>query len=248
MTSAVSQKSTFHESYFSIVEKSEPEVNESRIEQEYYALKKDRDFCWMVSSCATTNKRFDVAAEIINNLPGKIHLWGKAAKQCMKKVNKSKIIDYGYTTRKTNQSELALSSCKFYFAFENSNCSDYVTEKFSNPLANFAIPIVNGWRENYEQILPGSFIHVADFASGAELAKYLTRLLVDKEKLLSYQKWRLKFELVREERTEMFDLLHCRVCEKVSEIREANKYKMTQVYTIPDASEAYKSIQKCLPR
>ena len=48
-----------------------------------------------------------------------------------------------------------IDECIFYLAYENSNCTEYVTEKFSNALISYAIPIVNGFKESYEKRLPG---------------------------------------------------------------------------------------------
>ena len=52
---------------------------------------------------------------------------------------------------------------KFYLAFENSKCKDYISEKFfQNAVLSGAVPIVLGAeRKEYEKFLPrGSFIHV----------------------------------------------------------------------------------------
>ena len=56
---------------------------------------------------------------------------------------------------------------KFYLSFENSNCRDYVTEKFYNPLLFTTVPIVYGGAE-YEVIgAPrNSYIDVRNFTSG----------------------------------------------------------------------------------
>ena len=65
---------------------------------------------------------------------------------------------------------------KFYLAFENSNCKDYVTEKFfTNALHNGVVPIAMGASmEEYAAIAPpNSFLHVDQFGSPADLAEYL---------------------------------------------------------------------------
>lgn len=55
---------------------------------------------------------------------------------------------------------------KFYLAFENSICHDYITEKFYNALQYRTVPIVYGGA-NYQALAPkGSFINVKDFSSG----------------------------------------------------------------------------------
>ena len=244
-TAALSPKATFRDSYFGVIEKKNPIEEMSQIEKKYDWFKKDKDFCWMVSACGNHNDRFGIGSQIINKLPVKTHMWGKSFRNCMPKVNKTQVIDHGFTTRKSVEYEIELSKCKFYFAFENSNCSDYITEKFGNALANYAIPIVNGWRESYEQILPGSFIHIADFENYSRVAEYLSDLLGNKEEFFAYHKWRLTHEVLKEERSEMYNLLHCRVCEKVYKTRETNKNTLTQVSTIPHIGKLFQTMQTC---
>ncbi|GFO50580.1 glycoprotein 3-alpha-l-fucosyltransferase a [Plakobranchus ocellatus] len=68
---------------------------------------------------------------------------------------------------------------KFYLSFENSNCRDYITEKFFvNGLKHNVIPIVMGAApEDYARAAPPhSFIHVDDFESPKHLAEYLNTL------------------------------------------------------------------------
>lgn len=81
---------------------------------------------------------------------------------------------------------------KFYLAFENSNCVDYITEKlFENALQYHVLPIVMGARqEDYARYAPkNSYIHVEKFASPKELAKYLHELDQDDKLYNSYFKW-----------------------------------------------------------
>ena len=54
---------------------------------------------------------------------------------------------------------------RFYIAFENAICKDYITEKTYNALKLNTIPIVLGG-VNYTSILPpNSFINAAEFIS-----------------------------------------------------------------------------------
>lgn len=65
---------------------------------------------------------------------------------------------------------------KFYLAFENSNCRDYITEKFfETGLGHSILPIVMGApRGDYKKYAPDrSYLHVEDFKSPKELAEYL---------------------------------------------------------------------------
>ena len=52
---------------------------------------------------------------------------------------------------------------KFYLAFENALCPDYVTEKFFRTLKLPVVPVVMGG-DNYKNLVPpGSFIDVNNF-------------------------------------------------------------------------------------
>ncbi|KAG9509164.1 Glycoprotein 3-alpha-L-fucosyltransferase A, partial [Fragariocoptes setiger] len=84
---------------------------------------------------------------------------------------------------------------KFYLAFENSNCRDYITEKlFLNAFRrddpqHLVIPIVMGGksRDDYKRIAPsGSYIHVDDFRSPRELAEYLHQIDHNDTLFMSY--------------------------------------------------------------
>ena len=81
---------------------------------------------------------------------------------------------------------------KFYLAFENSMCMDYITEKVWKSLLSGMVPIVYGASlEDYERYLPpNSFIYVENFSSPKELVKYIKMLEADVTKYLQYHEWR----------------------------------------------------------
>lgn len=82
---------------------------------------------------------------------------------------------------------------KFYLSFENSNCREYITEKFfDNALGNNVLPIVMGAPyEDYERLAPfRSFLHVDQFKSPEELATFL-HLLDQRDDLYNaYFQWK----------------------------------------------------------
>ena len=115
---------------------------------------------------------------------------------------------------------------KFYLAFENSNCKEYITEKFFyNGLRHNILPIVMGASvEDYKAVAPpNSFLHVDQFKNPAHLAKYMKMLNKDDKMYNKFFDWQSKGEWVN---TKFF----CRVCSmlhfhKEEGIRSSNVVK-----------------------
>ncbi|XP_055349114.1 3-galactosyl-N-acetylglucosaminide 4-alpha-L-fucosyltransferase FUT3-like [Paramacrobiotus metropolitanus] len=103
---------------------------------------------------------------------------------------------------------------KFYLAFENSICLDYITEKSYRALSAGSVPVVLG-RGQYDLQLPNnSFIRTSDFNSPAELGQYLQKLSADIELYETYFLWR--FQPVTAwlpERMDPRNVSVCRLCE-----------------------------------
>lgn len=110
---------------------------------------------------------------------------------------------------------------KFYLAFENSNCRDYITEKFYvNSLQYNVLPIVMGARpQDYRRSAPsGSFIHVDNFESPKELAEYLHILDKDDELYNSYFQWKGTGEFIN-------TYFWCRLCSMLHAPLQRKHYK-----------------------
>lgn len=86
---------------------------------------------------------------------------------------------------------------QFYLALENSQHTDYITEKLWNALVAGAIPVVLGpSRQNYERFLPPqAFIHVDDFPSVGGLAQYLLMLRRNPVQLRRHLDWRRRYSV-----------------------------------------------------
>jgi len=117
------------------------------------------------------------------------------------------------------------SQYKFYLAFENSICDEYITEKYWNTLNSntHMIPVALGARlQDYATLSPpNSFIHVANFTGAKELAKYLVSLDRNDDKFNIYHKWRENYELYADKK-EKFDCWLCRMAyEQPPRIRDS---------------------------
>ena len=139
---------------------------------------KSRLIAWVASNCDRTAwKRLDFVKALSKHV--KVNMYGKCGnQQCQKGTEKC---------------EQIINSHKFYLALENSECRDYITEKFWQSLwKRGLVPLVYGApKEDYARVAPpNSFIHLQDFASLTELADYIR--LVDSNDTLynSFLEWK----------------------------------------------------------
>ena len=84
---------------------------------------------------------------------------------------------------------------KFYLSFENSVCTDYITEKtFKILKLDSVVPVYGGG--NYSRVTPPkSVINVKDFASPKDLADYLRYLDSHDDAFLEYLQWKRRYSI-----------------------------------------------------
>ena len=132
-----------------------------------------------------------------------------------------------------------IRDCKFYIAFENCNCSSFVTEKYLNALEAGAIPIVSGYRDFYESTLPGASIIVSNYPSLLHMVNHMEHLLKNETAFLEFHKWRTSY---RVERMEYQPL--CELCRKLEEFTRKTDRKPS---IIENLSKTRLEIQNCTP-
>lgn len=170
----------------------DPKVRQ-KLQQRDYAANRTKKVAWFVSNCSARNGRLAYARELSKYIH--VDIYGTCGPlKCPRTDRKCfEILDKEY---------------KFYLAFENSNCRDYITEKFYvNGLGQNVLPIVMGSRpEDYERSAPErSYIHVDEFNSPKELAAYLHRLDKDDDLYNSYFRWKGTGEFIN-------TYFWCRLC------------------------------------
>ena len=107
---------------------------------------------------------------------------GKCQKEYQPEVSQLRLDNTKNISQTRHQQDAALIS-RYYFvlAFENSNCTDYVTEKFfAHAYMSGTVPVVMGQpRTVYEKLAPGdSFVHIDDFRGDwTRLVKYLQKFI-----------------------------------------------------------------------
>ncbi|XP_069692392.1 alpha-(1,3)-fucosyltransferase C-like isoform X2 [Periplaneta americana] len=151
---------------------------------------------WFVSQCQTPSQREQYVAELSKFIP--VDVYGNCGNLKCDRRNESKC------------NELLRSTYKFYLAFENSLCNDYVTEKFFRALRYNVVPIVYGGA-NYHHIAPPmSYINVEDFDTPKKLAKFLLHLDKNPQEYRKYFWWTSYYKV-----NQYFRYAFCKLCEKL---------------------------------
>ncbi|XP_038104882.1 alpha-(1,3)-fucosyltransferase C [Culex quinquefasciatus] len=108
---------------------------------------------------------------------------------------------------------------RFYFAFENSLCRDYVTEKLFNAMESYIIPVVFGGADYSKFVPPHSVIDVQEFGTVKELVNYLRFLADNPEEYVKYFWWKEQYRVTRSK-------TFCELCRMLHGIgaREKSQY------------------------
>ncbi|CAL1537364.1 unnamed protein product [Lymnaea stagnalis] len=173
---------------------------------------------WFVSHCSTWSKR-ELYVDRMRKLMD-VHIFGLCGDR------KCGLIHY-----RLNDSTLCLpmlsQQYKFYLAFENAFCQDYVSEKFFKLFEDVdVIPVVRGGFD-YKKYLPdGIYVDASDFKNPEDLASYLVKLGDNKEEYINMLKRKDRWVAVATQS------IHCQVCEVL------HKYSNTTTF-IPNLNYHY---------
>ena len=125
----------------------------------FFRQNKNQMVFWIVSHCTTVNYREKYVEALQNYVP--VNVFG----QCNKKPCPRGTFDDCHKVQSISH--------KFYIAFENSNCQDYITEKLWKALNMPVVPVVMGGGNYLRDAPPHSFIDVKNFEDVQALAEYL---------------------------------------------------------------------------
>jgi len=151
---------------------------------------------WLVSKCRTVSQRMEFVSRLGKHIP----------------VDQFGLCSGSYCDEACFNN--VWTNYKFYLAFENSHCEDYITEKFWRALEEGVVPVVLG-SGNYEKVAPPhSYIHTKDFRSPAELAAYLLMLDQNATEYAKYHWWRDHYTVHHHVQTNFAQAM-CKLCEKI---------------------------------
>jgi alpha-1,3-fucosyltransferase len=115
---------------------------------------------------------------------------------------------------------------KFYLAFENSLCKDFITERFFDAMSQNIVPVVLGGSmtgNDYLEVARApkhSFVDaLRDFPNPARLAEYLTKISSSPELYAEYFWWKDFYRTVNQSPMREY----CRICERLHASEEEKR-------------------------
>ena len=170
---------------------------------EYIYNEKTRNAIWIVSHCQVASSRRQYVLEMIEN-GFDVDIFGGC----------------GSDGSKIDAAELqkVIPLYKYFLAFENSICVDYISEKFFNNYNYSWIVVVRGGAD-YNKLLPvDTFINTANFKNVSILVQYLTKLGNDRSRYVNFLKNKNKYISIRWPGNK-----HCEICRRLNNLTKFNK-------------------------
>ncbi|XP_045191265.1 alpha-(1,3)-fucosyltransferase C-like [Mercenaria mercenaria] len=169
--------------------------------------RKTKEVVWLVSDCETKSKREYYVQRMSKYI--NVDIYGACGTLS---CPKGKYED----SDKDNCLNKIIRDYKFILSFENTFHTDYVTEKLFDWFPRDIVQIAYGMAD-YESITPpGTVINAANFISPQDLANFLNRLAVDKNKYVKYL--RNKDRHYSAGLDEMQQKAYCNLCEKLNHL------------------------------
>ena len=131
---------------------------------------------WLVSNCLTKSFREAYVNALVHHYRVDVFGTCNAGRLSVREVERLMRDEY-----------------RFYLAFENSLCEDYVTEKLFKTFSLNIVPVVLG-NVDYASILPPhSYIDVRDYGSARDLGRYLNYLSTNATAYAEYFAWKKRY-------------------------------------------------------
>ena len=207
--------STIFMPYARYVKKTKIEINETRIslnEKIDYFKDKTKMAVIVESNCADQSRRYRLVGEISKFID--VDQFGECTDNviCPKR-------------RGHEECDKLINHYKFYLAFENSLCQDYITEKFWRSLLNrHQIPIIAAANATLTLLPPNSYLNVFDFPTIKELTDKMKEIASNKTLYNSFFHWMSYYKQDEEH-------AFCKLCAELHENRTPQVYHDLEGWT-----------------
>lgn len=108
---------------------------------------------------------------------------------------------------------------KFYLAFENGLCEDYLSEKSIRAMEDDVVPVIFSGANLTHFLPPKSYIDANSFETAEALGNYLKLLSQNEEEYLKYFWWKKHYKV------EQWWMDMCEVCKKLNRFLSAPQQK-----------------------
>ena len=201
-----------------------------------YAKGKTRLVAWAVSNCMETRENYALELQRYINLT----VYGYCGKNFKNHGDCRRGEQYAVNAGSCAK---VMASYKFYLAFENAFCHDWVTEKYWRTMTQNIVPVVMGANYDEGAAIPGSFIDVSDFNSIKELADYLLYLDKNDDEYNKYFAWKTKYGLER-------GSFYCTVCHELNseKFQKKSQVVLSEVHSVKNNCVRYKYKEEKIKR
>ncbi|EFO83237.1 hypothetical protein CRE_13561 [Caenorhabditis remanei] len=113
---------------------------------------------------------------------------------------------------------------KFTIAFENSNCKDYVTEKFWRKAGRYKVVPIVMERKIYKNLgIPDDmYIAIDDYPNLTDFVEHIQKISENETEYIKYHKWRENYRIVD---TNEDNYGFCQLCQKLGKQMTKKKKK-----------------------
>lgn len=160
---------------------------------------KRKTAAWFVSHCEVASRRGELVSKIQKYLD--VDVYGKCGTLSCPHYS-------------SHCDEMLNSTYKFYFAFENTLCIDYLTEKLYNVMNKFIIPVVYSGADLSHFLPPKSYIDVNDYETVEDLVGHLEFLSQTPHEYIKYFWWKKYYKIGT---SQDLSRIICNMCEKLNE-------------------------------
>lgn len=158
---------------------------------------KQKTAAWFVSHCNAFSKRDGLVEKLQKFID--VDVYGKCGTLSCPRYSKE-------------CDEMLNTTYRFYFAFENSLCIDYLSEKVYDTINHNIVPVIYTGADLKRFLPPKSYIDANEFGTAEDLADYLKFLSTNPEEYLKYFWWKKHYKITSYHKIEL-----CDICQKLNQ-------------------------------
>ena len=155
---------------------------------QYPLANRTRSVAWVANNCEKPGKRERYVKELQRYID--VDIYGSCGNATLCSANET---DFDACFEQKIPLEY-----KFYLAFEENFCQDYVTDRLYRGLKAEVVPVVYGGGAYFRDVPRRALIDVAKYPSPKDLAQYLNQLGSNEVEYTAYFQWKARYRITRD--------------------------------------------------